>query len=248
MVKGTLRDAVRFSGLNFVATQLDAATDTIVHHDFQQGEAFHLVNAYTLALADKDSKLHQVLRSGTLFADGAPLARYLRRKSSHIGQVRGPSFMRECLLNSNANMKHFLLGADAVTLESLCAQIKAQFTAANVVGCYSPAFHADWMHDMKLSMEEIRQSKANIVWVGLGTPKQDFVVDYLARELGVVAIGVGAAFDYIAGTRKEAPKFIQGSGLEWFYRLLLEPRRLIGRYSAGNLRFIWMVLRDFVKK
>jgi UDP-N-acetyl-D-mannosaminuronic acid transferase (WecB/TagA/CpsF family) len=88
-----------------------------------------------------------------------------------------------------------------------------------------------------------RESQASIVWVGLGTPKQDFEARRLAQNLPVTAMAVGAAFDFIAGTVPQAPQWIQKSGLEWSYRLAREPKRLAKRYFWGNPQFIRSVIK-----
>lgn len=90
----------------------------------------------------------------------------------------------------------------------------------------------------------IRASGAQIAWVGLGTPKQDWEVARLAEELPVVAMAVGAAFDFLAGTKPQAPVWMRRTGTEWFYRLASEPRRLTKRYLWGNPRFIRAAVRN----
>ena len=97
-----------------------------------------------------------------------------------------------------------------------------------------------------LQLARIRDSGATLVWVGLGTPKQDHEVHRLATALPVVALAVGAAFDFIAGTVSQAPVWMQRSGLEWSYRLAQEPRRLTKRYLWGNPRFVASVARQRV--
>ena len=91
-------------------------------------------------------------------------------------------------------------------------------------------------------MDRILKSDAEIVWVGLGTPKQDYEAARLAGRLSMVFIAVGAAFDFVAGHKNEAPTLVQRAGLEWAYRLISEPRRLWRRYLFGNVRFLWAVI------
>ena len=85
---------------------------------------------------------------------------------------------------------------------------------------------------------------ADVVWVGLGTPKQDVFVDAYRDRLGAALVAVGAAFDFHAGAKKQAPRWVQKIGMEWAFRLLAEPGRLWKRYLVGNTRFVWGVLRD----
>jgi N-acetylglucosaminyldiphosphoundecaprenol N-acetyl-beta-D-mannosaminyltransferase len=123
-------------------------------------------------------------------------------------------------------------------LGALQRRIEANFPQAQIVGADSPPFHKPSASELAERDERIRQSGATMVWVGLGTPKQDYEVARLARDIPVVALAVGAAFDFLAGTTPQAPVWMQRNGLEWAYRLASEPRRLGKRYLWGNSIFI----------
>lgn len=112
-----------------------------------------------------------------------------------------------------------------------------------MAGNFAPPFSDLNQSFVELCRDAVLGSGANIVWVGLGTPKQDFLASALAGLVGVPCIGVGAAFDFVAGTVQEAPPWIQRSGLEWLFRLTQDPRRLWRRYVFGNLQFVGAVLR-----
>jgi N-acetylglucosaminyldiphosphoundecaprenol N-acetyl-beta-D-mannosaminyltransferase len=105
------------------------------------------------------------------------------------------------------------------------------------------------MADFEFVLENVVAQRADIVWVGLGTPKQDLVVAHLAERaaasgIDATFVAIGAAFDFIAGTKRQAPPWMQRHGLEWLHRLTVEPRRLWKRYLVGNSRFIAGVIRD----
>lgn len=201
--------------------------------------AVHLCNAYTVGLADKDAGYAAVLRRTSLnLIDGTPLAWYAglvtRRKA--LGPVRGPTFMRDVL--DKRGLRHFLYGGTAVVLEELRRYVEREHPQADVVGCIAPPFGPVNDADLADAVDSMKAAGAQVVWVGLGTPKQDIVLPTIAESAHVVAIGVGAAFDFLSGTTKEAPAFLHRTGFEWLFRLAVEPRRLWRRYLVGNVDFV----------
>jgi N-acetylglucosaminyldiphosphoundecaprenol N-acetyl-beta-D-mannosaminyltransferase len=135
-------------------------------------------------------------------------------------------------------IQHFLLGSTPAVLHSLARELQTRFPGVDIVGMESPPFRPLTESERQHQDRRIRNSEAHVVWVGLGTPKQDIEARRLAAHLPVVAIGIGAAFDFTAGTAQLAPAWMSNVGLEWFYRLVKEPRRLWKRYIFGNLRFL----------
>jgi N-acetylglucosaminyldiphosphoundecaprenol N-acetyl-beta-D-mannosaminyltransferase len=148
------------------------------------------------------------------------------------------------VLDRGTSLGHYLLGGSEETLAALKRVIARRFPTARIVGAESPAFRA--LSDAEVAAQDsrIRQSGAQVVWVGLGTPKQDWEVARLSEELPVVALAVGAAFDFLAGTKSQAPMLMQSTGTEWLYRLASEPRRLAKRYLWGNPRFLRAAVRN----
>ena len=207
-----------------------------------QGLAVHLCNAYTLSLAMGDDAYRRMLnRSGLNLPDGTPVA-WVGRLLGRVGQrpVPGPSLMAETFRQDvDGELRHFLLGSSEVTLDALEDRLSRLGGSGSVVGRLSPPFIQEAGRLLELSVEAVRETDANIVWVGLGTPKQDWVADGLASRAGVVAVPVGAAFDFLAGQKPEAPRWIRGSGFEWVFRLATEPKRLWKRYLIGNPLFIF---------
>jgi len=124
--------------------------------------------------------------------------------------------------------------------------LMSRYPSFRVVGTDSPPYSPPTDDELIALATRIRLSDATIVWVGVGTPKQDFLVDRLSRQLSCPIVPVGAAFDFLAGNVKAAPEFLHGSGFEWLYRLLREPRRLWRRYTVGNARFVYALLRERV--
>jgi N-acetylglucosaminyldiphosphoundecaprenol N-acetyl-beta-D-mannosaminyltransferase len=199
----------------------------------------HFVNAYTIALADAHPQYADLLNQGICFTDGVPVAWVGRRgyavSADEWARVYGPDVM-EALLRRGG--RHYLLGGTEATLDALCGQIALRWPRAEVVGAESPPFRALTLAERAAQSDRIRASSPEFVWVGLGTPKQDWEAARIAAATGVTTLAVGAAFDFIAGTKPQAPRWMQRSGTEWAYRLASEPRRLTRRYLWGNPRFL----------
>lgn len=207
------------------------------------GLAVHFCNAYNVALARSDSSYANLLANGdVVFSDGVPITWVGRRAYPEAAQawerVYGPDVMRGVLDASTAEgPRHYLLGGSPETLDALEQRIAVEHPHAQVVGVESPPFRTASYDELRARDRRIADSEATIVWVGLGTPKQDTEVQRLAASLPVVAMAVGAAFDFLAGTKAQAPVWMQRSGTEWAFRLASEPRRLGRRYVWGNSVF-----------
>jgi len=213
------------------------------------GVDVHLCNAYTLALADRDPALHSLLRRAALnLPDGKAVvwANQLTHRDRRLtaDRVYGPDLFRAVFrLGQPLRLRHYLLGCTEPVLAALQERLHADYPDALVVGLDSPPFRPLSDPERRAQTDRIRRSGAQLVWVGLGTPKQDWEAARLAAELPVVAVAVGAAFELVAGTKRQAPLWMQRNGLEWGFRLAQEPRRLWRRYLFGNARFLAAVLR-----
>lgn len=215
----------------------------------ESGVDVHLCNAYTLALADRDVWMRQMLsRAGLNFPDGKAVVWANRLahpdKDLPTERVYGPDFFLAVFdRGQDVGLRHYLLGSTPQVLDALRRRLLDRYPAARIVGSESPPFRELTDAEVASRTERIRASGAQIVWVGLGTPKQDRESAQLAARLPVVAAAVGAAFDFVAGTKRQAPVWMQDRGVEWVFRLLSEPRRLWRRYLFGNARFLWAVHR-----
>lgn len=202
----------------------------------------HLANAYTVALADKSAEYRQVLSQPAInFPDGKPIGwvSAMNRHNPRLEQVRGPQLFLDTFDHGRRfGTKHFLLGSTPQVLGALETNLKTRFPGVQIAGTDSPPFRPLSEDELRDQDERIRASGADIVWVGLGTPKQDFEAQRLATKLPIVAIAIGAAFDFAAGTAREAPRWMTSLGLEWVFRFACEPRRLWRRYFFGNARFL----------
>jgi N-acetylglucosaminyldiphosphoundecaprenol N-acetyl-beta-D-mannosaminyltransferase len=213
------------------------------------GNAVHFANAYNVALADSDSGYAELLSAGDLvFTDGLPVAWAGRRLHPQVARrwsrVYGPDVLTGVLDRSgSAGPRHYFLGATPETLDALVVRVRERWPDAVVAGFESPPFRPPSVPELADRDERIIASGATLVWVGLGTPKQDQEVRRLADSVPVTALAVGAAFDFLAGTKAQAPLWLQRSGLEWAFRLATEPRRLARRYLWGNPRFVIAAIR-----
>jgi N-acetylglucosaminyldiphosphoundecaprenol N-acetyl-beta-D-mannosaminyltransferase len=211
----------------------------------REGRDIHLVNAYTLALADGDDAYRGLLQRASLnLADGTPVvwaSRLLHREEGVPAQrVRGPGLFSATLDRGQAlGVRHFLLGSTPETLARLEAAIAQRYPNALIAGSWSPPFRELTSDERDEQRGRLLESGANLVWVGLGTPKQDWECARLREEVPLPFVAVGAAFDFEAGTVAEAPVWMQENGLEWVHRLGSEPGRLWKRYLFGNARFVW---------
>jgi N-acetylglucosaminyldiphosphoundecaprenol N-acetyl-beta-D-mannosaminyltransferase len=184
-------------------------------------------------------------RAGLVTPDGRPMVWLLwGHGHRNAGQVCGAEFMEAVLAHGvTRGWRHYLFGTKPETLALLEARLKARLPELKIVGRFSPPFREITPEEDARIVEEINGSGADIVWVGLSTPKQErWMAAHRSRLDASALMGVGAAFDFHAGTVRQAPRFIRQSGFEWLYRLAAEPRRLWRRYSRGVPIFLWQVL------
>ena len=183
-------------------------------------------------------------RAGMVTPDGMPLA-WLLKWHGHTDSDRvcGPELMPAVVVASQAfNHRHFLYGATPETLALLRQRLSDLAPQARIVGSFSPPFRPLTPAEDRSVVEMINESGADIVWVGLSTPKQEYwMASHREVLTAPVLIGVGAAFDMHAGVVRRAPQFLRRTGFEWTYRLLKEPRRLWRRYLRRNPQFVALV-------
>jgi N-acetylglucosaminyldiphosphoundecaprenol N-acetyl-beta-D-mannosaminyltransferase len=150
-----------------------------------------------------------------------------------------------CGRSEAAGYRQYFYGASPHVLQALTTRLLRRYPRLIVAGSYSPPFRSLGPAEDNEIVERIRQASPDIVWVGLSTPKQErWMADHVER-LGVPAlIGVGAAFDFHSGSKRQAPRWMQRNGLEWSFRLLSEPRRLYRRYLTNIPLFAWYLTLD----
>jgi len=188
--------------------------------------------------------------AGMCVPDGIPTV-WIGKLFGHydMGRVYGPDLMLEILKRSiSKGYKHFFYGGKKGVPELLTIKLKKIFPNLNIVGTFAPPFRPLKKREEVYLIKEIDRLKPDIIWVGLSTPKQEkWMADYLNKLNTKVMIGVGAAFDFHAGLLKQAPNWMQRMGLEWLFRLCIEPRRLWKRYLKNNPLFIWKFFLQVLK-
>lgn len=207
-----------------------------------------LSNAWCVVMAHDSPAYASVLNGpGMTLPDGKPVAAAMRRRRPDIqlDRVRGPSFFRSVLRASQeTGLAHYFLGGTPESLDAMVKRIKVDYPGVRVAGQWSPPFGPVDDEMVERSVRMVKGTQPDIVWIGLGSPKQDFLSSELAARIGRPCVGVGAAFDFVAGTVSEAPGWMQRFGLEWLHRLASEPKRLWKRYLIGNIRFVKIALRS----
>jgi len=233
-------DNYRVCGVRIAAlTPLDAAEQIARRAAAGESVQTHLCNAFTLSLVDTDTRLAAALALADLnLPDGTPVA-WLGRGHGLRQPVRGPALVGDTVdVGRQYGLRHFLLGGAPGVADAMATQLQAHAPGTDIVGTESPPFCELDPEYLRGAATRIQACRANVVWIGLGTPLQDYLVPRLAREVTAAIVPVGAAFDFWAGTVTQAPEWMHGTGLEWLHRLGTEPQRLWRRYLIGNPRFI----------
>ncbi|HEY9286889.1 MAG TPA: WecB/TagA/CpsF family glycosyltransferase [Candidatus Dormibacteraeota bacterium] len=224
---------------------LDQLHDWIVSGDRQ---FVSVCNVHSVMECRRDPRLRQIVNAaGMVTPDGMPLV-WLARRSGHkaVARVYGPDLMlAELSASQQSGHSHFFYGGRPGVADRLAAAMRRRFPGARVVGTYSPplASAAELCNAEVASL--INESRADIVWVGISSPKQEYWMSCMRPMLqAAVLIGVGAAFDFHTGNVPQAPGWMQRAGLEWLFRLIVEPRRLWRRYLIDNPWFIFEIARQ----
>lgn len=195
--------------------------------------------------AQSDPELRQILNNAVINTpDGMPMTWVGRLKGFRdMDRVYGPDFMMAmCRLSVERGYRSFLYGGKPGIAQLLSETLKRRFPGLQVVGTYTPPFRDLTLEEEQEVIAQVRASGAQVVWVGLSTPRQERFMAQLVDALQVpLLVGVGAAFDYHTGQIKDCSMWVKRSGLQWLHRLLQDPRRLWKRYLRNNPAFIWKI-------
>lgn len=218
--------------------------------DCDHSHVVHFLAAHPTVVARGDADYRAILNRGDLnLPDGLPVAWSLRLFGHGADQITGTDgFRLLCDWGRSRNVRHFLYGGSPQVLEDLQANLRRDYPGIEIAGAISPPFRPLSDEELEQDVARIRESGADLVWVGLGAPKQDLMAERLRElEAAPVVLCVGAAFDFLAGMKKRAPRWMQTIGFEWVYRLGAEPRRLWRRYLLGNPQFVFGIASDVVR-
>jgi N-acetylglucosaminyldiphosphoundecaprenol N-acetyl-beta-D-mannosaminyltransferase len=226
------------------AGDVDAAAWAVVDRArARRGGYVCLCNVHVLVLAQSDPHVREALEGAwAVLPDGWPVA-WLQRRAGvpDATRIAGMELLTQVFeRGEEAEISHFLFGSSPEVLVRMEQRLSELFPRAEIVGSFSPPYgHLDEV-DFQPAVAAIQAATPDIVWCGLGAPKQELWMRRHAPQIApALVVGVGAAFDFAAGTKQRAPRWAQEAGMEWLHRLATEPRRLVGRYAATGFLFAW---------
>ena len=204
----------------------------------------------TIMECKRNEKVLTSVNSADLVApDGMPVVWLGKLKGyKDTEKVYGPDLMLEiCRISGDRGYKNYFYGSTFEVLNKLNRKLKSIFPDFPLTGMYSPPFRDLSPKEDEEIIGMINEANPDVLWIGLGSPKQDIWMYEHRQKLNVpVIIGVGAAFDFIAGTKKQAPRWMQKIGMEWLFRLSSEPKRLWKRYAFGNTLFLYLITKELI--
>ncbi len=234
---------VNILGVGVSAVHMAAVLE-VIEGWISRGEAHYVcvTSVHGVMESHRDESLRQIHNSaGLVTPDGMPLVWLSHLKGfRQVERVYGPDLMLAlCQRSVLRGYRHYLYGGAVGVPEQLAAALRQRFPGLQIVGTCSPPFRPLTAEQDEQIVSAINAAGADIVWVGLSTPKQErWMAAHVGRVAAPVLIGVGAAFDFLAGRKKQAPSWMQRSGLEWLFRLWTEPRRLWRRYLTSIPPFV----------
>lgn len=254
----TLRPTVvgarlRILGTSLTVQRFDDAIDRFLRAA-QDRSPFraHFCTVHTVVAARTDEDLRAAFDSAEMLAmDGMPLVWVARRRGATTAErVCGPDVMLALAdRGRNTGLRHYFLGGAKGVPEALAASMSKRFPGLIVAGASSPPFGPfDWVQNEAI-LAAVNATRPDVLWIGLGSPRQEVWAAENQRRLDVpIVLPVGAAFDFYSGRIRRAPRWMRSRGLEWLFRLAMDPRRLAWRYLRTNIQFVWLVAADTVKR
>lgn len=224
---------MKISGVKISGLNLEKTVKTVINHgDRHAGMKVFFCTLNDLMEAEKDDDFRKILNDGMATADGMPLVWWHRLHGVAAERVYGPDTMHLVLNRGREhNLVHYFIG-DEQKKDLLPKKLVQLYPGVNIAGYMVLPWKNEFDdHDINMIVEDIKLTKADLVWVGVGARKQVILADKLFEKLpNRVYLTVGAAFDFLGGTKKQAPKWLRSIGGEWAFRLVTEPRRLTKRY------------------
>jgi N-acetylglucosaminyldiphosphoundecaprenol N-acetyl-beta-D-mannosaminyltransferase len=233
-------------GISVSAINLEMAVSAIEGWIFRREPHYICVTGvHGVMESQRDEELQRIHNAaGLVTPDGMPLV-WLSRFMGfrHVERVYGPDLvLAVCKRSIKRGYRHFFYGGADGVAERMANRLQSRFSGLKVVGTYSPPFRPLSAEEDRKVVEHINSVQPHIVWIGISTPKQErWMAEHRGQLSAPVLVGVGAAFDLHAGLKRQAPRWMQKSGLEWSYRLMSEPRRLWRRYLVNNPSFLWLI-------
>lgn len=251
VIRASPRPRANVLGVGIDAVSPALVVDTLVERTGDGNGGYVCVTGvHGVMEAQRDPELMRILNESLLTVpDGMPTV-WMGRLQGHrqMARVYGPQLLLDvCRRSVRTGHTHFFYGGNPGVADALAARLVAQFPGLRVVGTFAPPFRPLSDGEDRALAQAVAAAKPDFFWVGLSTPKQErFMAAYQGRLAAKVMLGVGAAFDMHSGRTRQAPGWMQRSGLEWLFRMLQEPRRLFWRYARNNPAFIVRALSQVV--
>ena len=213
------------------------------HIDELRGKYICVSNVHTTVTGYEEADYRNIQNTVALaLPDGKPLSLYSKKHGfPEAERVTGPDLMGELFSRDNG-LRHYFYGGKEETIQVLSEKLPGEYPSLRIAGMVSPPFRPLTEEEDERELQKMNDAKADIIWIGLGAPKQErYMYEHRGKVNGVM-IGVGAGFDYYAGTIKRAPMWMQKLSLEWLYRLMQDPKRLFRRYFATNFKFLRLTM------
>ena len=213
------------------------------HIDELRGKYICVSNVHTTVTGYEEADYRNIQNTAALaLPDGKPLSLYSKKHGfPEAERVTGPDLMGELFARDNG-LRHYFYGGKEETIQVLSEKLPGEYPSLRIAGMVSPPFRPLTEEEDERELQKMNDAKADIIWIGLGAPKQErYMYEHRGKVNGVM-IGVGAGFDYYAGTIKRAPMWMQKLSLEWLYRLMQDPKRLFRRYFATNFKFLRLTM------
>lgn len=213
------------------------------HIDELRGKYICVSNVHTTVTGYEEADYRNIQNTAAFaLPDGKPLSLYSKKHGfPEAERVTGPDLMGELFARDNG-LRHYFYGGKEETIQVLSEKLPREYPSLRIAGMVSPPFRPLTEEEDERELQKMNDAKADIIWIGLGAPKQErYMYEHRGKVNGVM-IGVGAGFDYYAGTIKRAPMWMQKLSLEWLYRLMQDPKRLFRRYFATNFKFLRLTM------
>lgn len=213
------------------------------HIDELRGKYICVSNVHTTVTGYEEADYRNIQNTAALaLPDGKPLSLYSKKHGfPEAERVTGPDLMGELFSRDNG-LRHYFYGGKEETIQVLSEKLPGEYPSLRIAGMVSPPFRPLTEEEDERELQKMNDAKADIIWIGLGAPKQErYMYEHRGKVNGVM-IGVGAGFDYYAGNIKRAPMWMQKLSLEWLYRLMQDPKRLFRRYFATNFKFLRLTM------
>lgn len=235
-------------GTNINVTNMEDTISYLTEHlEKLRGSYICVSNVHTTVMAYRDAAYRNVQNSAAMaLPDGQPLSIVSRKRGfSEARRVPGPDLMPAILnLSQKTGYRHFFYGSTESTLEALKNNLLRRYPKLQIAGMYSPPFRKMTKEEDEEIVRRINESGVDFVWVALGAPKQEWWMYEHRGRVHALMLGVGAAFDFTAGTTKRAPMWMQKLCLEWVFRILKNPKRMLPRYLNTNFAFVYYAYRE----